>query len=142
MVNHERNENQGSYPRRGSKLLKIIGMTLVGVLLAAAFALVFGLVVKLLWNWLMPAIFGLGTISYWQAFGIVLLAKLLFGGFGHHHSANGVDRKHGFSFQKFGPRGESADRRRHTHYHEYWEQEGREAFEKFLKRRSSQNPEE
>jgi len=142
MVNNNRNESQGSYPRRGSKLMKIIGMTFAGVLLAAAFALVFGLVVKLLWNWLMPAIFGLGTISYWQAFGIVLLAKLLFGGFGHHHSANGGDRHHRFPFQKFAPRGESADRRRQTFYHEYWEQEGREAFEKFLKRRSPQRPEE
>ena len=70
---------------RGHKVLKIIGMTFVGLLFAAVFALVFGLVLKALWNWLMPAIFGLGVITYWQAFGILILAKLLFGTFHPHH---------------------------------------------------------
>ena len=31
-----------------------------------------------LWNWLMPAIFGLTTINYWQALGLMALASLLF----------------------------------------------------------------
>lgn len=39
-------------------------------------------IVMLLWNWLMPAIFGLITISFWQAFGLLALARILFGGFG------------------------------------------------------------
>jgi len=47
-----------------------------------AFALAFGWFVMLLWNWLMPAIFGLGAITYWQAFGLVVLAKLIFGAVG------------------------------------------------------------
>ena len=72
-------------PKRGTRVLRIIGMTFVGVVFAVAFALVFGLLVKWLWNWIMPAVFGLGQITYWQAFGIVVLAKLLFGGFGPHH---------------------------------------------------------
>lgn len=37
-----------------------------------------------LWNWLMPALFGLGTLTFLQAGGIFLLAKLLFGLKGHH----------------------------------------------------------
>ena len=41
-----------------------------------------GAVVMLLWNWLMPAIFGLITISFWQALGILVLCRLLFGSFG------------------------------------------------------------
>ncbi len=40
-----------------------------------------GAVVMLLWNWLMPALFGLVTISFWQALGIFILARILFGGF-------------------------------------------------------------
>src|SRR5882724_1147528 len=36
--------------------------------------------VQHLWNWLMPAIFGLHMISYWQAFGLLGLSWLLFGG--------------------------------------------------------------
>lgn len=35
----------------------------------------------LLWNWLMPAIFGLHSIGFLQALGLLLLSKLLFGGF-------------------------------------------------------------
>jgi hypothetical protein len=36
--------------------------------------------VQHLWNWLMPAIFGLHMITYWQAFGLISLSWLLFGG--------------------------------------------------------------
>ncbi|MBA3648890.1 MAG: hypothetical protein H0W62_10145 [Chitinophagales bacterium] len=32
-----------------------------------------------LWNWLMPAIFNLGMINFWQALGVLVLTKLLFG---------------------------------------------------------------
>lgn len=34
--------------------------------------------VMLLWNWLMPAIFGLKAISFWQALGLSILCGLLF----------------------------------------------------------------
>lgn len=63
----------------------------IGFLLVAAG---FTAIVMLLWNWLMPAIFGLTVISFWQALGIFVLARILFGGFGfgkmmnpkmHHH---------------------------------------------------------
>lgn len=136
------NKHFGAEARRGSKVMKILGMTFVGVILAAAFALVFGLVVKLLWNWLMPAIFGLETITYWQAFGIVLLAKLLFGGFGHHHRLNGEDRHLKLHFQKSGSRSGQGDRDRHGDYHEFWEKEGRAAFDDFVKRRFKPEPPE
>lgn len=39
-----------------------------------------GLVVQLLWNWLLPAIFGWSEISYWQALGLLALCRILFGG--------------------------------------------------------------
>jgi hypothetical protein len=48
----------------------------LGVLLAV----VFGWVVMSLWNWLMPELFGWKTINYWQAWGLFILAKILFGG--------------------------------------------------------------
>jgi hypothetical protein len=51
-------------------------------------AVVLGLVVEHLWNWLMPAIFGLRTIGYWQAVGLLLLSKILLGGF-HKHGRGG-----------------------------------------------------
>ena len=45
--------------------------------------LIFGLgfVVQYLWNALLPEIIGVGTVTYWQAMGILVLSKILFGGF-------------------------------------------------------------
>lgn len=34
-----------------------------------------------LWNWLIPDIFGLKMINYWQAMGLFVLAKIAFSGF-------------------------------------------------------------
>ena len=42
---------------------------------------VFSFVVMNLWNWLVPAIFGWHSISFWQALGLLVLSKILFGGF-------------------------------------------------------------
>ena len=56
---------------------RIVKILFFGVL----FFLVFGFLVKALWNWLMPPLFGLHMITFWQAFGILLLSKILFGGF-------------------------------------------------------------
>jgi hypothetical protein len=43
--------------------------------------IVFTFAVRTLWNWLMPALFGLHVITIWQAVGILILSKILFGGF-------------------------------------------------------------
>ena len=56
-----------------------------------------GAVVMLLWNWLMPAIFGLGAVSFWQALGILVLCRLLFGrvkfGGMRHRMRNPIHKK-------------------------------------------------
>jgi hypothetical protein len=52
------------------------------VVLVLAAVAGFGAVVMLLWNWLMPAIFGLVCISIWQALGLLALARILFSGIG------------------------------------------------------------
>jgi chromate transport protein ChrA len=56
----------------------------VAVLVILAIA-VFGFVVMNLWNWLMPAVFGFKAIGFWQAIGLLVLSKLLFGGFHGRH---------------------------------------------------------
>ena len=57
------------------KILKVITFVLL-------FVSVGGLVVMNLWNWLIPTIFGLKVISFTQALGLLVLSKILFGGFG------------------------------------------------------------
>ena len=58
---------------------KGIKFALFGVL----FFTVFSYAVMHLWNWLVPGIFGWHAISFWQAVGLLVLSKILFGGFGH-----------------------------------------------------------
>lgn len=54
----------------------------LAIIAFAAISLVFwvlgGIPVMFLWNWLMPAIFGLPTISIWQAIGLSVLCGILF----------------------------------------------------------------
>jgi hypothetical protein len=49
----------------------------------AAGVLIFGWVVMLLWNCILPPVLGVGVITFWQALGILVLSKILFGGFRH-----------------------------------------------------------
>ena len=63
---------------------------LVLVIVAAA---VLSFVVMHLWNWLMPSIFGLRAITFAQAFGLLLLSKILLGGFHKHGRGGGWGRR-------------------------------------------------
>jgi hypothetical protein len=52
------------------------------VLLFIGFVALGGQVVKELWNWLMPNLFGLKPLTFWQALGLLALSRILVGGFG------------------------------------------------------------
>lgn len=80
--------------RLPKNVFALIGLGIGGVFLAAGMALLFGLVVLWLWNWLMPAIFGLPAITFWQAWGLVVLSHILFKSFPHHahHNDHWKDR--------------------------------------------------
>jgi hypothetical protein len=62
---------------RGNRIARVLKFIVFAVLAAA----VFSFVVMHLWNWLMPALFGAHLIGCWQALGILVLSKILFGGF-------------------------------------------------------------
>lgn len=49
----------------------------------------FGFITMYLWNWLMPAIFHLPEITFWQTIGLMLLSRLILGGFGGHGRGHG-----------------------------------------------------
>jgi hypothetical protein len=61
---------------RGHRIARIFKFVLFAALGVAAFSFV----VMSLWNWLLPALFGFSRITYWQAVGILVLSKILFGG--------------------------------------------------------------
>ena len=81
----------------------------IAVLAIAAF-FVFGWFVMLLWNAVVPAATGWHALTYWQAVGLLVLSKILFGGW------------------RGGPRG---DRRWRRRMFERWEQMTPEEREKF-----------
>lgn len=86
------------------RALAIGGLAIGGLVIAAGLALLFGLILMWLWNWLMPEIFGLPMISFWQAWGLVLLSHILFKTFPHHdhghHSDPCQDHLHGDRWKK------------------------------------------
>ncbi|HEY8450300.1 MAG TPA: hypothetical protein VIL95_07475 [Bacillota bacterium] len=51
-----------------------------GLLLPAITLFIVPAIVRWLWNLTMPEVFGLRPLTYWQAFRLVLMAWLLFGG--------------------------------------------------------------
>jgi hypothetical protein len=67
----------------------------IGLAAVALFIFVGGTVVQWLWNWLMPSLFGLRAVTFWEAFGLLALSRILFGGFGkssHRWKGRGWDR--------------------------------------------------
>jgi hypothetical protein len=52
------------------------------VVIAVAAAAALSAIVMALWNALMPQLFGLHALDYWQALGLLVLCRLLFGRFG------------------------------------------------------------
>jgi len=63
--------NQNHWNRRRFFFFPLL---LIGLFVVSA-------IVMLLWNWIIPAIFSLSTLTYWQAMGLFILCHILFGGF-------------------------------------------------------------
>ena len=60
--------------------MTVILLFVIACLMRLVFALLLAWPVQLLWNWLIPGIFGLGRITFLQAFGMELLAGFFLGG--------------------------------------------------------------
>ena len=88
----------------------------------------------------MPTIFDLKEITFWQAFGIIILAKLLFGSFGNHrHDRWKKDSRYTPPWHKpsNGPDADTPPSRYHRDwktYTKYWQEEGKTAFEAYMGR--------
>jgi hypothetical protein len=69
--------------KRFLKWYYIVPLAIVAApILIALFILVGGGIVMLLWNWLLPSLFGWPQITLLQGFGLLVLCRILFGGFG------------------------------------------------------------
>jgi|SRR5262245_33103439 len=73
-----------------NKLILLAPVAIVGFALFIALG---GLVVRELWNWLLPNLFGLHRITFWQALAMLALCRILFGGFAFHGSPDSRMRR-------------------------------------------------
>ncbi len=61
--------------------------------LIALFVFLGGEIVMHLWNWLLPPLFGWHMLTFWQAVGLLVLCRILFGGLsGGHRGGHGMRR--------------------------------------------------
>ena len=76
--------------RRKWRLIFFIPLALAGIVLFIAIG---GDIVMHLWNWLLPPLFGWHLITFWQALGILVLCRILFGGHGWYRSGGSGFRR-------------------------------------------------
>ena len=127
--------NYFKHKMRGKSPATIAAMVIFGIIAITGLAILLGFVIMWLWNWLMPMIFGLPELTYWQAVGVFILAKLIFGGFGGSGSSSrkGSDecgprhkkKKHDFSKWEF--------------YDKFWEEEGSQAYDDYVRRQNGED---
>ena len=102
----------GQERRRGFWITRAI---FIPVAIAAG-VFIFGSILMLLWNALLPAVLGVHTITFWQALGILILSKILFGGFSGGH---GHHRHHGYRNGWHGKWMHMSPEERHN-WHDKW----------------------
>jgi hypothetical protein len=73
--------------------MKKIWIALIAPPAMVLFAWLFGEIVMRLWNWLLPSLFGWHSITFWQALGLLVLCRILFGGFGNSGNRGDGHRK-------------------------------------------------
>lgn len=96
------------------------GHVFAGLVIAALLALIFGWVVMLLWNGVLPSLLGLRTIDYWQSVGLILLTRILVGGLpqsrGHQAGQRHNMRAHAW-----------------RDYDEWWKEAGEKSFQDYTR---------
>ena len=133
MTQYVEHREKGKVEKYVSRAFKIFFMIIFAIL----FVLLMGYGIMWLWNWLIPDLFGLKTIGYWQAVGILALARILFGGLGGHHSKKS-DRKKKRKYCN----NSKDDFSKWKFYDQYWEEEGQSAFDDYLERLQKNNTQE
>ena len=122
-------KNYFKHKMRDKHPATIAALIVLGIIGIVGLAILFGFVIMWLWNWLMPELFGLPLLTYWQAVGLFILLKILIGGCGgsssssskkYEDSCDKESKKHRNDFSKW------------THYDKFWQEEGENAYQKYL----------
>jgi hypothetical protein len=93
------------------KLLWIAPLAVLGMLI---FIWIGGELVMHLWNWLTPGLFGWPRLTFWKALGLLVLCRILFGGFrlvGYGSPRSRIRRRMEERWERMTP--EEREQRRH-----------------------------
>ena len=123
-------KNFFTHKMRNKSPIEIVGMIIFGAIAITGLAILFGFIIMWLWNWLMPVVFGLSVITYWQAVGLFILFKILLGGCGggrKGHNGGKSSKSHSKSdFSKW------------KHYDKFWKEEGDVRYQDFVNRQNEE----
>jgi len=123
---------------RGKSPGEIAGLIIFGIIAIVGLAILFGFVIMWLWNWLMPELFGLTTLTYWQAVGVFILFKILLGGCGGSGKSKSSSKDSKSSCKKEG----KSDFSKWKHYDNFWKDEGDKAYKEYKERIDKENNDE
>jgi hypothetical protein len=123
---------------RGRSPGEIAGLIIFGIIAIVGLAVLFGFVIMWLWNWLMPELFGLTTLTYWQAVGLFILFKILLGGCGGSGKSKSSSKDSKSSCKKEG----KSDFSKWKHYDNFWKEEGDKAYKEYKERIDKENNDE
>jgi hypothetical protein len=114
---HQRFHERTGLPYRHSAS-HVASHICMALLIGAALIVVFGSAVMYLWNAVMPALLGVAHITFWHALALLLLARILVGGF----------HRGGFGHRFGGRFGRHAA---HRQYEDWWREVGEQSYRDF-----------
>ncbi len=122
-------KNYFNHKMRGKSPALIAGMIVLGIIAMAGLAILFGFVIMWLWNWLMPELFDLPTLSYWQAVGLFILSKILLGGIGGGGSTKNKKTSDSCDTKK-----KKGDFSKWEHYDSFWKEKGENEYAAYVEK--------
>ncbi len=117
----------------------IVAMIIFGIIAITGLAILFGYVFMWLWNALMPELFDLPELTYWQGVGLFILAKIIFGGFGSGSSSKSSSSDDWTC--KEDKKKAKNDLKKWELYDKFWKEEGEAAYQQYQEKTTS-NPSE
>ena len=119
----------------------IAAMVILGILAITGLAILFGFVIMWLWNALMPEIFGLPSISYFQAVGLFILFRILLstGGSGKKNRSDYFSKRPSKRELKYRSKSKLIDHCYNyfsdwEHYDSFWKDEGEQAYKDYVEK--------
>lgn len=117
--------------------IEIVGIIIFGGIFITGLVILFGFIIMWLWNWLMPEIFGLPPLTYWQAVGLFILLKILIGGCGIGDSSKKPSKNSNDTCKT----GTKTDFSKWKHYDKFWEEEGNKYYQQYIERQTNKEQE-